>query len=177
MSIEINVINFWDGKMIHACREEAISASLVLEVVEAGSASVAGLTPSIWRPARDHREKNTVFSPLIFAEKGWESMLSDFIYITGQPWIGPSRSYFCMRAEGKELQNLVWKMLCQCCLFELLQVTVVSSWWVACGELLSGCTFFFFLQWSFQFPPQTILPLHLLLYHGQWGLFPSDFSH
>lgn len=85
MSIEINVIHFWDGEMTHACREEAISASVVLELVEAGSALDAGLTPSIWTPARDHRLKNTVFSPLRFAEKGWEGMLSDFIYNTEEP--------------------------------------------------------------------------------------------
>lgn len=47
MSSEINVIHSWDGEMIHACKEEAISASLVLELVEAGSALDAGLIPSI----------------------------------------------------------------------------------------------------------------------------------
>jgi len=47
MSIEINVIHSWDDEMVHACRKEAISASLVLELVEANSASDACLPPSI----------------------------------------------------------------------------------------------------------------------------------
>lgn len=69
MSIEINVIHSWDGEMIHACREEAKSASFVLEWVEAGSALDAGLTPGVWRLARDHRlKKHSIFSTQIFRE-------------------------------------------------------------------------------------------------------------
>lgn len=47
MSTEINVIQSWDGDMMHACKEEAISASLVLQLVDASSALDVGLIPSI----------------------------------------------------------------------------------------------------------------------------------
>lgn len=60
---------------VHA--EEAVSVSIVLELVEVGSALDAGISQSIWRPAMEHTLKNTVFSPLRVAEKVWEDMLND----------------------------------------------------------------------------------------------------
>lgn len=62
---------------VHA--EAAISVSIVLELVEAGSALDAGVIHSIWRPATEHTLKNTVFSPLRVAENVWEGMLNDTI--------------------------------------------------------------------------------------------------
>lgn len=59
--------------------EEAVSVSMVLELVEAGSALDAGITRSIWRPATEHTLKNTLFSPLRVAEKVGEDMLNDTI--------------------------------------------------------------------------------------------------
>lgn len=179
MSIDITVIHSWDDEMTCACRGGGNKC------IHCPRAGVSRLCLGCWLLIAFEDQpwsmlKTTVFSPLRVAEKVWEDMLNDTIeqksHRETMNWALKEQllpESWREGTPGPGLEDAVSMLP----FFELLQVTVVSSWWVACEELPSGCTFLFFLQGPLQFPPQTILPLHLLLYHGQWGLFPSNFPH
>lgn len=79
------------GWWIDSCmqREKVIDTSLVLELVVAGSALSASLSPNQGpqrkKTIQGPHNNRPVFSPLRFEKKGWEGMLSDLIYNTEEP--------------------------------------------------------------------------------------------